>query len=138
MRDLARRLIAGEAAADETSASKESAVLCVYEKLRRKLCTLAGVAGFSSLASRALSLAKMEVPRLSVLQITDDGNLEGLGKLELLNDGHQGGEWGIVLIAQLLTLLAILVGDALALHLVQDVWPAEVPDDRESGIGRKA
>src|SRR5450631_3239546 len=69
-RDLAQRLLDQEAVADKTSLTTESKTLRVYEKLRRSLCTLAGVAGFRSLASRALTLAKAEAPGLSSMQVT--------------------------------------------------------------------
>jgi hypothetical protein len=39
--------------------SLESATLRVYEKLRQSLGEFAGVAGFQSLASRALALARV-------------------------------------------------------------------------------
>jgi len=77
-RDLARHLLACEAVADKTSAGMESAALRVYEKLRRRLCVFAGVAGFQSLASRALVLARSDDPGLSAVQVAADGSLQGL------------------------------------------------------------
>ena len=79
---MARRLLAYESVAGETAVPTEAASLRVYEKLRRPLCALAGVAGFWSLASRALTLAKAEAPALSAVQITMDGDLQGLTELE--------------------------------------------------------
>jgi hypothetical protein len=72
MRDLAQRLLAYEAVAGKTSKPAESATLRVYEKLRRPLCALTGVAGFWSLASRALALARAEAPKLSAVQVAAD------------------------------------------------------------------
>src|ERR1700687_771072 len=88
-RDLARRLLAHEAVADKTSLSTESTVIRVYEKLRRSLCTLAGVAGFRSLVSRALTLAKAEAPSLSAVQVAADGSLKGLDEVEPHIDKEQ-------------------------------------------------
>jgi hypothetical protein len=122
-RDLARRLLADEAAADKTSLSTESAVLRVYEKLRWNLCSLAGVAGFRSLASRALTLAKSEAPSLSAIQIAADGSLQGLGEAESQSSKHQADEGGVILLAQLLSLLITFIGEALTLRLVRDTWP---------------
>ena len=62
MRDLAHRLLTYEAGAGKTSEPMESPTLRVYEKLRQSLGEFAGVAGFESLASRALALAKSEAP----------------------------------------------------------------------------
>ena len=64
MRDLANRLVAYEAAASKASEPVESATLRVYEKLRGRLSALAGVAGFQSLAFRALAQAKSDAPGL--------------------------------------------------------------------------
>jgi hypothetical protein len=136
-RDLARRLLAYEAAADQTSLSTESTVIRVYEKLRRSLCTLAGVAGFHSLASRALTLAKAEAPSLSAMQVTADGSLQLLGETESQSDKHQAGEGGVILLAQLLGLLHTFIGEALTLRLVQDAWPNAAFDDRDSGTTEK-
>lgn len=122
MRDLARRLLSYEGVNSETSVPAESAAFRVYEKLRRHLCALAGVAGFQSLASRALTLARAEAPNLSAVQITADGTLQGLDQLEPPIHNDEGGD-GVILIAHLLGLLFIFIGQALTLRLVQDVWP---------------
>ena len=116
----------------------EAATVRVYEKLRRPLCALAGVAGFRSLASRALALAKAEASSLSVVQVTADGSLQGLGELEPQIDKDHSEQRGAILIAQLLGLLRTFIGEALTLRLVQDVWPDAAFDDPDSGNGRKA
>jgi hypothetical protein len=50
----------------------------VIGELRLRLIKLAGVNGFRSLLSRALTLAKAEVPLLNMVQIRSDGSLEGI------------------------------------------------------------
>jgi hypothetical protein len=137
-RDLAKRLLAYEAVEGENSEPTEPAFFRVYEKLKRHLCALAGIAGFQSLASRALTLAQSEAPGLSAVQITADGCLRGIGELDPQLDGHETGEWGVILIAQLLALLFTFIGEALTLQLVQDVWPEAASDDGDSGIRRNA
>jgi hypothetical protein len=132
-RDFARRLLAYEAAADKASLSTESTVIRAYEKLRRSLCVLTGVAGFRSLASRALTLAKAEAPSLSAMQVTADGSLQVLGETESQSDKHQAGEGGVILLAQLLGLLHTFIGQSLTLRLVQDAWPDAAFGDRDSG-----
>jgi hypothetical protein len=134
---MARRLLAYEAVAGETSVSTESASLRVYEKLRRPLCALAGIAGFRSLASRALTLARAEVPNLSAVQVTADGSLQGLGELSPQSDTDHAEPGGAILIAQLLGLLRTFIGEALTLRLVQDMWPDAAFDDPDSGDGEK-
>jgi hypothetical protein len=134
---MARRLLTYEAFAGETSVPTEPASLRVYEKLRRPLCALAGVAGFQALATRALALAKSEASNLGAVQITADGSLQGLGELNPQADKDQAGEPGVIFIAQLLGLLLIFIGEHLTLRLVQDVWPDAAFDDYDSGDGRK-
>jgi hypothetical protein len=118
----------------------ESPTARVYEKLRQSLGEFVGVAGFQSLASRALTLAKPDAPSLSAVRVTEDGNLQGLGEIEALFDidKDQAGEAGIILIARLLGLLRIFLGEALTLSLLRNAWPGEALDDRNSGNGRKA
>jgi hypothetical protein len=140
MRDLAHRLLAYEAVADKTSEPAGSAVLRVYEKLRKSLGEFAGTAGFQSLASRALTLATPEAPGLSAVRVTSDGSLQGLGEIDPQIDMEKdrAGEGGIILIARLLGLLRIFLGEALTLSLLRNAWPGAAFDDRNSGNGRKA
>mgnify|MGYP001550326408 CR=1 FL=1 len=81
MRDLAQRLLSYEANAASTSESVEPTTLRVYEKLRQSLGELAVAAGFQSLASRALTLARSEVPSLSAVQVAADGTLQGMSAI---------------------------------------------------------
>ena len=139
-RDLARRLLACEADAGETSEQMESVALRVYEKLRQRLCALTGVAGFHSLASRALKLARPEAPDLITVQIAADGSLQDLSELDTqIGIGRkQPGKGEVILIARLLGLLLIFLGEALTLNLMRDLWPDAASDDRISGNGRKS
>ena len=139
-RDLAHRLLAWEANAGEAAEPAESISLRVYEKLRQRLCILAGVAGFHSLASRALTLAKSEAPDLAAVQVAPDGSLLGLGKPDVQIDivGSKAGEGETILIARLLGLLLIFLGGALTSNLISDLWPDATLDDNIAGNGRKA
>ena len=140
MRDLAHRLLTYEAAVDKTSEPLESETLRVYEKLRQSLGEFVGVAGFCSLASRALVLAKPEAPSLNAARISGDGALQGLSEIETQIDMNKdpAGEGGIILAARLLGLLRIFLGEALTLSLLRNAWPDEAFDDRNSVQGRKA
>jgi hypothetical protein len=119
IRDWASRLIASEVDADPPSAQTELATLRVYEKLRRQLCAPVGVDGFQALASRALSLAKSQSPRLSAVQVTANGGLRGLGEVEFQMETGEDGEVGIILIAQLLGLFLTLLGEAATVRLIE-------------------
>jgi hypothetical protein len=116
--DLAQRLLAYESAACKTSEPTKFAALRVCETLRQPLCALAGVAGFRSLLSRALTLARAEAPSLSAVQVAADGSLQGLNELEPQIDKDQAREAGVILIAQLIGLLLFFVGEGLTLRLV--------------------
>jgi hypothetical protein len=145
MRDLAQRLLAYEAFADETSEPADSATLRVYERLRQGLGEFAGIEGFHSLASRALALARTEAPSLSAIRITANGALQGLGEIEhkfdidkVRADEFPASEGEIVLIARLLGLLLLFLGEALTLSLLRVTWPGAALDDCDSENGRKA
>ena len=109
-RRLAQRLLAYEAVAGKNSEPTESAAFRVCAKLRRPLITLAGVAGFRSLLSRALTLASAESPSLTAVQVAADGSLKGLDELEGQIDKEQVRDGGAILIAQLIGLLLTFIG----------------------------
>ena len=144
MRDLAHRLLAFEVVAGKTSEPVEFATLRVYEKLRQSLSAFAGVAAFESLAFRALTQAKSEAPSLWAVQVAEGGSLQGLGEFDPEIDMDKdraaecaAGEDGIILIARLLGLLLIFLGEALTLSLLCSAWPGAAFDDRSLGNGRE-
>ena len=120
--DLARRLLAFEAAHDNSSAAGVDGAARVIEELRLRLIKLAGVDGFRSLLSRALTLAKAEAPSLNVLHVSADGFLEGFHEIEQSREAGAAGQAGIVLVAHLLELLVTFIGEPLTLRLVRDKW----------------
>jgi hypothetical protein len=117
-RELAQRLLAYEDAAGKTSEPTQLAAFGVCERLRQPLITLAGLAGFRSLLSRALTLATAEAPSLSAVRVTADGSLQGLDELRPQVDTDQAREAGTILITQLLGLLVRVLGEAVTLQLV--------------------
>jgi len=117
-RELAQRLVAYESGAGKTSEPAEFAAFHVCETLRQPLITLAGVAGYRSLLSRALALARAEAPSLSAVQVAADGSLQGLDELEPQIDADQAREAGVILIAQLIGLLLFFMGEGATLRLV--------------------
>jgi len=152
MRDLAQRLMACEANASNTSESAELTILRVYEKLRKSLGEFAGSAAFRSLASRALAMARSEIPSLQTMQVAEDGALKGLGyglghglsefdpQIAFEEDGpgeQRTGEDGIAVISRLLGLLLIFLGEPITLRLLRNAWPGAAFDESSSDIGRK-
>ena len=144
-RELARRLLIYESEAGRRSDPVASPTLRVYEKLRESLGAFAGIAGFRSLASRALALARTEVPSLSAVQVSADGALQGLSEIEQQFDIDkvEAGEFpagvgGIILISRLLGLLLIFLGEALTLSILRNAWPGATFDERSLGNGRES
>lgn len=121
LRTAAERLLALEAGAGQRAVAKLPAAARVNERLRQVLSTLLGAAGFRALLARALTLAKAEAPELSAVQVEADGSLAGLSVDESGKRHFANGE--VVLVAHLLGLLVIFVGEALMLRLVNDMWP---------------
>jgi hypothetical protein len=134
---LAQRLLAYEAVTGENSEPAESAAFRVCAKLRRPLTTLAGIAGFRSLLSRALMLAKAEAPSLSAVQVEADGSLKGLNELETQIDKEQARDAGAILVGKLIGLLFIFIGADVTLRLVQVMWPEAAFDGPVSERERK-
>jgi hypothetical protein len=116
--DLARRLLAYET--QDEPAVEGPAIFRVTEKLRRPLSRLAGTAGFRSLLSRALTLASAKAPSLRGVRISPTGSLDSL---DAIGDHRLATEASVMLIAQLLALLVLFIGDSLVLRLVSDIWP---------------
>jgi hypothetical protein len=121
--DLARSLIAYEAAAGHTCELTEPVAVRVCEKLRGPLCALAGVAGYRSLLARALTLARAEAPSLGASLVTADGSLDGFGESASQSDEHHASAGGVFFTGQLLGLLLSLLGAAVTLQMVQNVFP---------------
>jgi hypothetical protein len=123
MRGLAQRLLAHETAILNCSEHTTPAVIRVTEKLRASLIRLAGASGFRILLTRALTLAKMraaDTPGIHEVRVMPNGSLEGL---DALPDDGETAAAGLLLIAQLLELLVVFIGEHLVLRLLSDVWP---------------
>lgn len=117
---LARRLLAFEAGHDDAAEARGDVVVRVIEELRLRLIKFAGMDGFRALLTRALTLAKAEVPALSKVRVGVDGSLEAFVGIERSDEVVQAGT---VLVAHVLQLLVTFIGEPLTLHLIRDTWP---------------
>jgi len=117
---LAQQLLATEAAGEGASGAATPALLRVSEKLQNRLTILMGNAGFRSLLTRALALAKAKSPELKAIGLNASGRLEWPNDLENTEPAAQAA---CVLIDELLGLLVLLIGEVLTLNLVRDAWP---------------
>ena len=124
MRNLARSLISAERRADEPADTDGEAAVRVCAKLRDSLSALAGAVGFRTLLTRALGIARAEVPSLANLHVGADGLLSRTGEM----DDREAAQGGVALVAHLLELLATFIGEALTRRLVQQTWPRTASD----------
>ena len=135
MRQIAQRLIAYETGDDQPSGTETPSSFPVVDKLRPTLVTLMGNGGFLALLSRALALAKAEIPWLRTVQIKPNGALEHSGELETRVEPQTIAESRVVLLAQLLGLLVAFVGEDLTLRMLREVWPKAPLDNLDFGMG---
>lgn len=138
--DLARGLLALEAARGKNvaggsvqpGAGKMDDAVRVCEKLRAMLTSFAGAAGFRSLLGRALTLARAQEPLLAGVHVLEDGTLTGLETVSPeksatpAKHGARTGVAGELIVAHLLDLLGIFIGEPLTHQLVRSAWP-DVP-----------
>jgi hypothetical protein len=124
LRDFARRLIVIESRRHDATTTLTAGAVRVCDQLRTSLAKLAGMAGFHSLMSRAVAMAKAEYPAIQGVAVRDDGSLEGLDSAGTAEGAD--GEAGIVIVAQLIGLLVTFIGEPLTMRLVRDVW-ADAP-----------
>ena len=129
MRDLARRLVAMEAASQSAPGAHVHEAVRVCDKLRISLTRFAGSDGFTSLLRRALALARADVPSLKTVEFTPDCSLEGLGVLPV-DATNAGPQAAIAIIAHLLELLETFIGKPLTLRLLREEWPDASLDEQ--------
>jgi len=134
--DLARRILAIEALLDKSAGNPVDQAVRVCGKLQVPLSRFTGPAGFLSLLSRAIVLAKAEVPSLSVVQARPDGSLAGFD--ELTHDQNVGEleleKSREILLGHLLGLLATFIGESLTRRLACEAWPdasIDIADSKE-------
>lgn len=121
---LARHLVAGEPAHVGTSLGDADQAVRACEKLRLPLAKLAGVAGFASLLSRALAVAKRQAPSLGGLRVEANGALTAMEDVQQNSTATEAPlHAGAILVAELLGLLVTFIGAPLTLRLVREAWP---------------
>lgn len=123
LRDLARRLVESEAAGQPSAPVTADGAERAVSKLREYLARLIGIGGFRALLARALQLTKAEVPSLRGVQAEPDGALSGLPEWVLGRDPAEARAALVAVLANVLWLLAVFIGDDLVERLVREVWP---------------
>lgn len=123
IQQLAKQIVDYEAQLALEPLSQIEVVMRVCEKLRLHLSTLVGNAGYHALVTRALVLLARDYPWAESYHIQENGSI----KLEMppaihLQPGSLANE-AVAIPAQLLTLLAIFIGETLTLTLAREIWP---------------
>jgi hypothetical protein len=133
LRDLASRLLAEEMEKGDAVMVSPGSRVCA--KLGLSLTKLTGTAGFRSLLSRALSLARDEVPWLKSVKVLEDGTLEGLREAKVRAEENQAIQGETILVAQLLDLLCVFIGTPLTMQLLKQTWPHASIRSEDPGKG---
>ena len=97
-------------------------------KLQGSFGRLVGPTGFDVLLARALVLAKRSNPMLGDVTLGEQGDLIGLGEV----DRATAVARTVLLLSHFMELVAVLIGEDLAIRLLRNVWP-EVPEGGVQG-----
>ncbi len=124
---LARQVLAHEGGEGGDSAAQAAAAERACARLGERLAGLIGHVGFQALLARALRLARDEVPTLAL--VTFDpwavGALRGLPAFLAAQAGDPATATAglTAILAQLIGLLVIFIGEPLTVRVVRGSWP---------------
>lgn len=122
---LARRIVEDEATREPSSAHDADPILRICDKMHPPLSRLAGTISYRALLSRALALAQPRARTLGALRFESHGRL-------VFDPEHPDAEFlnpetvredGVILVAAFLHLLETLIGEALTVRIIRQVWP---------------
>src|SRR5687768_13780266 len=130
--EIARRLVASEAGDETDGAAVAAAVENVCERLGGDLGRMIGAHGVSALLARALNLAKRDHPILAEVTIeAEAGSFSALALALGQGAGEGAVDAGAAILANLWTLLVLLLGDDLGMQPVYKLWPHLAPGSKE-------
>jgi hypothetical protein len=133
--DLAELILSSELGVDPELYEVKIAVRRTFDKLNAHLSSRLGTAGYSALLKRALSLAVRDFPWLATIDISENGDIDGLNDIP----PHEP-IWGgcVALLARLIELLDTFIGRTLTARVLRSAWPDAVPSDTSGGEGASA
>lgn len=133
--EAARRILDHAAGRSSAAGATRDAAVLVVSEMRPRLSNLMGSAGFRALLLRAVALTEIRQSWVRSIRVNADGSLGGLDDLEATVDPADFRDGTITLLAQLLSLLALFVGEALTIRLMRDIWPELSLTDLDPGNG---
>ncbi len=93
----------------------------LYQELRK----LIGPLAFDVLLRRSLALSRRTHPALEAVTSSSDANLIGLDRVP----DASVGEGALTVVSHFVELLVVLIGEDLAMRLVEDVWPTVLVEE---------
>lgn len=135
LRELTSRLVAEESLGNTTGGNGTYPTFRVLEKLHVPLATLAGDAGYRALLLRARALTKADAPWLESLDVKPDGTIEYPEKSEIRPTREESAKGEHALVARMLALLTLFIGEPLTLRLLHGVWPNVVGEEENTKKG---
>ena len=125
---VARKLLEREGACGESAQGVAAGAVQASEKLCAHLGRIVGPVGITTLFTRSLFLARRRFPWLvSDPHAGHGGRWEALRSCLAAQEVDAAREASLTLMHHHLRLLAGLVGEALVLRLLSEVWPGDVP-----------
>jgi hypothetical protein len=131
LRKLSRRLLEQQAGNPSHPQDLLAASEPVCQKLQEKLVTLIGSNGCRVLISRAWVLTRREFRELNSIETKGSCHFQRQGSMQGL-DPDQTVEGQVVMLANLLWLLMIFIGEDLSMHLMYELWPDLPPGEVDS------
>ena len=125
---FASAVVAVELAGGEGLAEPGVVTSTAIAKLQGSFGKLVGATGFEVLLARALVLAKRTTPLLADVSLGPEGDLIGLPAV----DRTAAVQRTVFLLSHFMELVAVLIGEDLAIGLLRNVWP-EVPEGGVQG-----
>jgi len=124
---ILQRLLQNE---KRSAKSPEEAVLHSFEKMRKHISKIMGMAGYKAILSRALQLSRNKDPSLAELKITEDGKLEGVTSDEA--SAQLDMKSAEILFGVFFHLLATFIGEELTVNILSDILPGRNAGSKES------
>jgi len=132
-RSLADRIVRYETGGSTEVARSAEAVEVVFRKLAEDLVTISGSAGVGALMGRALNLARRDCPVLVGVSVYPDAKVRLPELPQALSGGTEedATKACAAVVAHLIELLVVLLGEDLGMQPVRRFWPHLVSSVRE-------